>query len=183
MLPNGISETLPGFEASEYYTVFKRLLTSRKLESLLEKHDFTCQFLCHMGLACYEEHFEKLASGRVEILHQARADYSRIFAESSIFVTDYSSTGFDFAYLGKPLIYFQFDELTQYDPGWFSYEDDGLGPITRTVEETIDMIEHYLDNGCKPDGLYAQRIDSFFAYRDRNNCKRLLDATLPEDLK
>lgn len=183
ILANGFHEPVPGFENSEYYRMFAKLLTSERFKAMLEKYDFKCQFLCHMGFACYENWFEKLASNRVEILHQADANYSQIFKESSIFVTDFSSTAFDFAYLNKPLIYFQFDELTQYDPGWFSYEENGLGPITKTVDETLDKIEHYLENGCAVDGFYADRIDSFFAYRDKNNCKRLLDATLPEDLK
>ena len=183
ILPSGFHEAVPGFTESEYYAAFKELLTSERLKSLLLKYDFTCQFLCHMGFACYEEHFEELASERVTILHQASANYARIFEESSIFITDYSSTAFDFAYLSKPLIYFQFDELTQYDPGWFSYKENGLGPITETVDQTIDMIEHYLANDCRVDDYYAKRIDSFFAYRDKNNCKRLLDVTLPDDLK
>ena len=183
ILSNGFHQPVPGFEDSEYYRVFTELLTSERFKAMLKKHDFKCQFLCHMGFACYEKWFEKLASDRVEILHQADANYSQIFKESSIFVTDFSSTAFDFAYLNKPLIYFQFDELTQYDPGWFSYKDNGLGPITKTVDETLDKIEHYLDNDCAVDEFYAERIDSFFAYHDRDNCKRLLDATLPEDLK
>lgn len=183
ILANGFHEPVPGFENSEYYRMFAKLLTSERFKAMLEKYDFKCQFLCHMGFACYENWFEKLASDRVEILRQADANYSQIFKESSIFVTDFSSTAFDFAYLNKPLIYFQFDELTQYDPGWFSYEENGLGPITKTVDETLDKIEHYLENGCAVDGFYADRINSFFAYRDKNNCKRLLAATLPEDLK
>lgn len=183
ILSTGFNEALPGFTKSKYYTVLRELLTSKRLAALLAKHDFRCQFLCHMGFACYEGEFERLASDRVEIVHQANADYTQIFSESSIFVTDYSSTAFDFAYLGKPLIYFQFDELTQYGAGWFDYEKEGLGPVTRTVEETIDTIERYLDCGCKPDAFYARRIDSFFAYRDKSNCARLLDATLPASLK
>ncbi len=183
LLSNGLNEALPGFTESEYYTVFKELLTSKRFAALLEKHDFTCQFLCHMGFACYEKYFEELASDRVKILHQASTDYAQVFSESSIFVTDSSSAAFDFAYLGKPLVYFQFDGLTQYGAGWFDYERDGLGPVARTVEETIETIEHYLDCDCKLDGLYAARINSFFAYRDKGNCARLLDATLPEDLK
>ena len=183
ILASGFHEAVPGFAGSEYYTVFRQLLSSDRLKALLLKYGYQCQFLCHMGFACYEDYFEELASERVRVLHQADVDYSRIFEESSLFITDYSSTAFDFVYLKKPLIYFQFDELTQYGPGWFSYRENGLGPIVETVDQTIDMIEHYLANDCRVDSYYAKRIDSFFAYRDKNNCKRILDATLPNDLK
>lgn len=127
--------------------------------------------------------FLKAESDCVSLSPQSEADYSKIFAESAIFITDFSSTAFDFAYLGKPLIYFQLDELTQYEPGWFSYERDGLGPVKKTVDEVIDYIELLLKRSCQVEDVYAERIDKFFEYRDRSNRKLILDATLPEELR
>lgn len=85
--------------------------------------------------------------------------------------------------MGKPLIYFQFDELTQCEPGWFSYEEDGLGPVRKTVDEVVGCIGFLLKRDCQVEDAYAKRIDSLFAYRDRSNCKCILDATLPEGLR
>lgn len=127
--------------------------------------------------------FLKAESDCVSLLPQSEADYSKIFAESAIFITDFSSTAFDFAYLGKPLIYFQFDELTQYELGWFNYERDGFGPVKKTVDEVIDYIELLLKRSCQVEDIYAERIDKFFDYHDHDNCKRILDATLPGELR
>ena len=159
------------------------LLASSKLKRALKESGYKCQFLCHPGFACYEKYFKAAESDNIFLLPQSRADYSKIFAESAIFITDFSSTAFDFAYLKKPLIYFQFDELTQYEPGWFSYDEDGLGPVIKTVDGVVDYIEMLLERNCEVEEKYASRIDDFFVYRDRNNCARILDATLPDDLK
>lgn len=85
--------------------------------------------------------------------------------------------------MGKPLIYFQLDELTQCEPGWFSYEEDGLGPVRKTVDEVVGCIGFLLKRDCQVGDAYAKRIDSLFAYRDRSNRKCVLDATLPEGLR
>lgn len=183
ILKDGTHEPRPGFEESEYYKVFMALLTSSKLKRALKESGYKCQFLCHPGFACYEKYFKAAESDNIFLLPQSRADYSKIFAESAIFITDFSSTAFDFAYLKKPLIYFQFDELTQYEPGWFSYDEDGLGPVIKTVDGVVDYIEMLLERNCEVEEKYASRIDDFFVYRDRNNCARILDATLPDDLK
>lgn len=183
ILKNGTHEPKPGFEKSEYYKTFMKLLTSERFLGVLRNHGYQCKFLLHPGFACYEKLFYGAKSGEVSLISQSDVNYSEVFAESAIFITDYSSTAFDFAYLKKPLVYFQFDELTQYGPGWLNYEEGGLGPVIRNVDGLIDYVAALLECGCKVDNKYAKRIDEFFAYRDKNNCARILDVTLPDDLK
>ena len=62
--------------------------------------------------------------------------YRQIFAESKLMITDYSSTSMDFAYMGKAVVYCQFDKDEFYNrhihaPGYFDYEKDGFGPVTK----------------------------------------------------
>ncbi len=183
ILRDGTHAPRPGFEQSEYYRTLMGLLVSERFKGLLGSFGYRCQFLCHPAFTCYEPLFAKAESECVSVLPQSEASYSEIFSESAVFVTDFSSTAFDFAYLGKPLICFQFDELTQCEPGWFSYEEDGLGPVKKTVDEVVDYVELLLKRICQIEDIYAERIDKFFEYRDQSNCKRILDATLPEGLK
>jgi hypothetical protein len=35
-----------------------------------------------------------------------------------------------------------------------------------------------MENGCVLKDKYRERIDSFFAFNDRNNCQRILDKIL-----
>lgn len=101
-----------------------------------------------------------------------------MFAESSIMVTDYSSTAFDFGYLRKPIIYCQGDKSEffgshTYTEGYFDYARDGFGKIVTTVEETVDSIIELLDNDCKVPDEYLARMNAFFPYNDKKNCERV----------
>uniref|UniRef100_UPI000560A70F CDP-glycerol glycerophosphotransferase family protein n=1 Tax=Butyrivibrio sp. AE3009 TaxID=1280666 RepID=UPI000560A70F len=96
-------------------------------------------------------------------------------------VTDYSSAIFDFAYLRKSIIYYQFDgdEYYQNNPfikkGFFDYEKDGFGPVVTQYEDLQEKIICMIRQGCIIDEKYRERADSFFAYRDKSNCKRIYD--------
>ena len=107
--------------------------------------------------------------------------YRDIFSTSSLVLTDYSSVAFDFAYLRKPLIYAHFDKKEfdvyhTHDKGYFDYESDGFGEVEYDLDSTVNRLIEYMENGCKLKEKYRERIDEFFAFNDRNNCKRIYEA-------
>jgi CDP-glycerol glycerophosphotransferase (TagB/SpsB family) len=106
-------------------------------------------------------------------------NYNSLFEKSSIIITDYSSIAFDFAYLKKPIIYTQFDidefyENHTWDKGYFLYEEDGFGDIVKTIDETVDKIIEYMENGSQMRKKYTERVDKFFTFTDKNNRKRIV---------
>ena len=112
------------------------------------------------------------------MVHSTDTRYGKIFSESSLVVTDYSSTAFDFAYLRKPVVYCQFDKEEfftnhSYKQGFFSYEDDGFGEVEYDLDGTVDRIIEYISNGCELKDKYRKRIDKFFTYHDKKNCERV----------
>lgn len=183
----GFHQPLPGFTQSNYFKQFAELLSSETLYQLLQEHDFICQFVLHAGVACYEKDFAPFANDRIKILRQETVSYSKLFEESSLFITDYSSTAFDFAYLRKPIVYFQFDEdvffSKHYLRGYFDFRLHGFGPVVSSVECLLKEIRFCLDNDCFLEERYRNRINGFFAHEDKCCCQRILEATLPEDLK
>ena len=54
----------------------------------------------------------------------------------------------------------------------------GFGPITHTVDESVDCIIDALRADCQLDGLYRERVDSFFYFNDNENTKRVFEAVL-----
>lgn len=81
--------------------------------------------------------------------------YKDIYAKSSLLVTDYSSSIYDFAYLRKPIVFCQFD-----CDGFFSgmhmglkgssnYEQDGFGEVEYDLDGTVNRIIEYMENGCE----------------------------------
>ena len=106
--------------------------------------------------------------------------YRDMFAAANLMVTDYSSVAFDVAYLKKPVLYYQFDEDEffgrQYCRGFFDYRRDGFGEVLTDAESLKAAILSYLDGDCKMKPEYVKRVDDFFAFTDKNNCRRVYDA-------
>lgn len=165
-------------EDSRYYQFYSGLLSSKRLIDLLEKTGYTLQFFPHPNLRLCNVQFQH--DPRVKVL-PSDVSYRDIYAESSLVITDYSSAVFDFAYLRKPLLYCQFDKDEFFSGehvctrGYFDYERDGFGEVEYDLESTIDRIIEYVENGCKLKPVYRERIDKFFAFNDRNNCKRVVE--------
>lgn len=180
VLPNGHNEPKAGFINSLFYKYYSELLTNQNLIDILEKEDYQLNFVLHSGFTCYENLFECINTDRIHLVNMKNFSYQQAFAESSLFITDYSSTAFDFAYMKKPIIYFQFDEEEffehHYSKGSWDYREDGFGPVINRVDVVVDEIIYTLKNGCQMPERYKERVDKTFAFIDKNNCKRIMDS-------
>ena len=175
---------IKGFKDTDYFEFYDSLIHNERLLQAMEKLGYEGCFYLHPA---FEAQLSDFSSSRRISVGTGIADYQEIFRESAIMVTDYSSVAFDFAYLKKPVIYSQFDEDTFYEhhswgKGYFTYREDGFGPITNTVEQTVDKLIHYMENDGQMEEEYVKKVDDFFAYTDRNNCERVYNAVL-EDLE
>lgn len=104
----------------------------------------------------------------------------------SLLVTDYSSIIFDYAFLGIPSIYAQFDKSEfyaahSYKEGYFDYENMGFGPVCYDYESTVAAIIKAIENNCVMDEKYKNRVNNFFAYHDNRNCERIYQEILKLD--
>ncbi len=100
-----------------------------------------------------------------------------LFMKSDLMITDYSSVAFDFAYMNKPVIYYQFDAdeffSKHYQRGYFSYERDGFGLVTKTSPECLAEISRIKRRNFSMSKKYSARAKSIFTYNDNNNCERI----------
>ena len=165
----------PGFTNSQYYINYNSLLNNKKLIKYLEKNEYKLAYYSHPTLKEYSYYFEN----KIHII-EPNMKYSEVFSKASLLITDYSSASFDFAFLKKPVIYFQFDEEEFfekhkiYERGYFSYLKDGFGEIEYNVNDLVDRIIEYINNECKMKEKYIRRVNNFFEYNDKNNCERVL---------
>ena len=93
------------FVKSDYYKKLKAVFGDESLKDELQKAGYHMSLKIHPQMRRFAHFFDNLG---VEILGDD-APYKKINAESALMVTDYSSAIFDFAYLQKPVIYYQFD--------------------------------------------------------------------------
>ena len=167
---------LPGLETSNYVSFYRALLNDPTLHSAALKYGYTIAFKPHPAFMDYLSAFS--APESISVL-DGQMSYRDIFAKSSLILTDYSSVAFDFAYLRKPIIYCQSDKEEFfsgehiYSRGYFDYERDGFGEMTCDLQETVQQIISYMENGCTLKEKYRERIDNFYAFHDKNCCKRV----------
>lgn len=169
----------PGtFDGSEYQAFFDALLADERLIAALHQYDYTLKFYPHYGVASY---FAGITGRdeRVEVVTDLSQDLQETLKASSMMVTDFSSVAVDAGYLGIPIVYAQFDEEDffefHYKRGWMDYRKDGFGPVTTTLDQTVDAIIGYLATECAREPEYSDRIPAFFAHHDTNNTARVIE--------
>ena len=168
-----------GFENSLYCQMYQKVFSDCRLKEAAEKYEYKIKLMLHptMPRECIE-YFN--CNENIEILDR-NTRYRDLFADSKLIITDYSSTVFDFAYLRKPVIYYQqdveefFSGNHTYEKGYFDYEKDGFGEVEYTAEALINRIIEYMENGCKLKAMYRDRIERTFPYNDKDNCKRVYE--------
>lgn len=167
------------FLESEYFKRYNSFLNSQKLSKLLEDHGYELVFYPHYEVQRFIDCF-KAEDPRVRIADFKNNDVQELLINSDILLTDYSSVFFDFGYMRKPMVFYQYDEAAfraeQHGKGYFDDKRDGFGAVVETEDEVIESLEHILKNGLRPDDVYLGRMNAFFKFNDANNCRRVYEA-------
>jgi len=172
----GIWNLVGNFSNTTYASFYRDLLHSKKLREAAQEYGYKIQFKIHPTFLGHEDKFG--FNEEVHIVDSSQS-YRELYAQSSLIVTDYSSSIYDFVYMHKPIIYTQFDHEEFFSgnhtstKGEFDYEKEGFGEVEYTLESTIDRIIEYMAKECKLKDIYRERIDKCFAYNDRNCCERI----------
>lgn len=167
--------------SSDYYKNFMELFSNERLLDFAEENNLELVYFPHNQMQPFIEDFKKKCP-RIICAYASEYDVQQALKDSAFLITDYSSIFFDFAYMKKPMVYFQFDQeefrSRHYAEGYFTCERDGFGPVAKTVDETVDVLIESLKNGFVMDDKYKERVDRFFTFRDRDNTKRNFEAVL-----
>lgn len=160
---------------SEFYQKYMQLINDDEILKIIEEQNINLIFYPHIVLQKFLKEF-KSKSKNVILASANEFDVQELLKKSSLLITDYSSVAFDFAYMNKPVIYYQFDleqyRKEQYENGYYSYEKDGFGPVCDDFDEIKNEILNFLRNNRIFD-KYKSRCDSFFKYYDSDNCQRI----------
>ena len=169
--------TIKYIMASKYFNTINSLINNKNLIEIAAKYGYKIIFKPHPMVYGYVDLFD--TNEYVEI--DETTTYHELFKDSDILITDYSSIAFDFSYMKKPVVYYQHDNDYNFEEGYFKYETMGFGEVIREEENLIKIIEEYLKNNCQMKNEYLKRVDNFYKYNDKNNCKRVYEAILNRD--
>ena len=163
------------FKETPYYRHFQSLLDNPRLLGLLERLDLKLIFYPHIELQKELDKFRS-PSDRIILASWRGYDVQTLLMRCDMLITDYSSVFFDVGYMEKPVIYYQFDiddfRKYHYQEGYFSYENNGFGPVVRTEEALLDALCGSADDGFRMRREYRDRLDAFYPVRDSMNCER-----------
>ena len=152
---------------SDYFKNFSSFLENPRLHALLEREDMYLDLKLHPIIAGAKGLFDikspriKLAGAHVDV-----EDYK-------VFITDFSSFVFDFAYLSRPVIYFVPD-YGQFKAGMNHYREldlpfeEAFGPLTLDPDAAVAELEKAAGSGFEPESVYKERMDNF--YYPLENC-------------
>ena len=171
---------LENFEDSVFFKSWQAILSHRYLKELFETTNIEIKFWPHINMIDCLSHFDM--PNYIKISTQANESIQSAFKSADLFITDYSSTAFDVAYLGIPIIYYQFDKDQifggehTYAKGYFSYKENGFGSIASNVEELVNEIKKIVDSDFEMPEIFKRRINNTFEWHDNHNCERLYKA-------
>lgn len=166
-----------GFLKSNYVKKYCSLLNNKALKAACKEYGYKLAFMPHALMEPYIDNF--IQDNECEYWDSNKS-YRDAFAEGNLLVTDYSSVAFDFAYLQKPILYYQFDKEQffqehTYKQGYYDYENDGLGEVAYKEKELVQFIIGYMSRECKVKEKYKKRMQETFEYGDKNNCERVYE--------
>lgn len=172
-------KTADAFRESEYCRGWQAFLDDPDLDALLKATGRHAVFCAHRNVSRFETCFTA-ATERIEIKKWDEVSVPALLRTAAVLVTDFSSVYMDFAFMKKPVVYYQFDRKTYREghlpTGYFDYERDGFGPIAETVPETVAALGSILEGGCRMAPQYEERVDRFFTLRDDQSAERTTTA-------
>lgn len=172
---------------SEYYKKIMSFINSKELENLLNEKDKYLYFCPHGGLRDFKEVFYTNNS-RVKIIDISKVDIQKTLIEGSLLITDFSSLHTDFAYMKKPIIYYQYDEKdfkekhygkNKYNT-YYDFRKDGFGEVVNDEKNLLIEIDNNIESNFKEDEKYVERIRKFFELYDNKNCERIYEVIRDE---
>jgi len=161
---------------SEYFLRWNSLINNPELIRLSEQYNCKIIFYPHALMQKYADLFsspgKNIIIGRFD-----EYDVQTLLKESSLLITDYSSVNFDFAYMNKPVLYYQFDTEKFFQDhvgaGWFDYKTSGFGECLQIEDDLLNCIEQYVASEFRMKPEYEQRIRDVFPLHDDHNCERI----------
>lgn len=115
------------------------------------------------------------------LFHSIQGDVYPTLKYTDILITDYSSVYFDFLFVNKPIVFFDYDkEEYEKNIGGFTYNYDDVTPgeKAKTQEDLMLTIKNILEGEDKFKKDRSKVKNKFFTYCDENSSQRLFKRLL-----
>lgn len=162
------------FLASRYFQAWHDFLADPDFIGAVQNNGLDVIFCLHPNMQPYAEFFTDLP---VRLLVQGETDIQHLIKESALLVTDYSSVAWDFSFLNKPVLFFQFDRNRMFKKAQphLDLDRELPGPIVSEVQPLVTAFVDRMNDGFEMDRKYRDRADNFIQHRDTKNSARIFE--------
>lgn len=175
-------QSIDSFLESEYYLRFSSLVNNEEMIQHAKENDYDLVLCLHPNMQIFSSYFE---DSPVKIIYQGDVDVQELIKESALMVTDYSSVAFDFSFLHKPVIYYQFDQSRFIGKSGTHIDlaNDLPGEIIEEEFDLVRKVKFYANNNFEMEDDYKEKANRFIAHRDQNSSKRIYEAAITYENK
>lgn len=168
------------FKRTELFAATVRLMSDPDVLEFLSKHEITLAVYLHQNIQKYSHMLDEFASERVKVIKQGMYNVQRLLKESKCLITDYSSVFFDFIYMEKPFISYQFDYekfiASRKEKAFLDFKFDLPGYVVDTHQQLLLAIQEIVQNQYSFSEEHKRKSKEFFQYNDTENCRRVFEA-------
>lgn len=129
---------------SNYFKTYIDFINDKSLENILEKHNIKMTFYPHYQIQKVLSDVE-ITNPYVTIVKQGEQTVQELINSHSLLITDYSTVSFDFAYMYKPVIFYQFDYdefySRHYNEGPIDHKKDLFGFRVTNKKAMLEILE------------------------------------------
>ena len=161
------------FRETEYYKRWNSFLNNAELAEILKKNDLELLFFPHKEMQSLAKNF-KTNNKKIKIGKPGEYDIQELLKKSSLLVTDYSSVFYDFVYMNKPVLFYQFDQDDFFSKQYIGNDAEyPFGDIEKNEKDLVEKVASIVDGGFVMQKKYKKDAKEFFKYRDEKNCERV----------
>lgn len=141
--------------------------------------EYVILFRAHYFIA-NEFDFDKYAGFVYDV--SKHDDITPLYTITDLLITDYSSVFFDFANLGRPMLFYMYDldEYSEDIRGFYINIDEIPGPIVKDEAELADAIIRLTDGTFVKDEKYVKFNGKYNYLDDKDASQRVIDTLFSE---
>lgn len=161
------------FLASDYFRNYMEMLQDKTLTDCLKENDVRLIFFIHPKFKDFLGKFSA-SSENIELVQFGSRPLNEIMMKCSMLITDYSSVCWDVYYMGKPVVFYQFDyDMYMENHGsYLDMEHDLFGERYTELPDVIESIKRNIADGFTESERAKEMRPKYFKYIDSDNSKR-----------
>ncbi len=164
-----------------YIHAILKFINSKELKLCLEKNDAVLTVHFHKSMADQCKNIPSaIDCENIQFSDTDPRTVQQLLQQSHLMITDYSSVSWDFIYLDKPVLFYQFDQYEHLSRkgSYINLNSELFGEVFTNSDSLIDTIEKYLIGNFAKTSEYSRIRDLNFKYGDTNNCRRIYDTVM-----